>query len=109
MSITLKTGGPDGFITVNTTTSGGFNNAVALSASGVPRLTFVSFDPASIPAPGSGTSTLDIVVGAGATAGTYTVSVTGSGRGKVHSVPLTLVIQIGPPQKVVGATPTPES
>jgi len=70
--------------TVSTSVSGGFNSAVALSASGVPAGASASFSPTSIGAPGSGSSTLTLSAGTAAV-GTYTITVTGTGGGKTHS------------------------
>src|SRR5437764_14863760 len=54
--------GSNGSSTITTSVSGSFNNAIALSASGVPSGTTVSFSPTSIAAPGNGTSTMTITV-----------------------------------------------
>lgn len=83
--------GSSGSVTVTTTVSGGFSNAVSLSASGVPSGATASFNPTSIAAPGSGTSTLTIGGGT-ATAGTYTVTVTGSGGGLTRTATFSLTI-----------------
>src|SRR5271157_1640109 len=48
--------------TITTTSSGGFNSAVNLSASGVPIGVSVSFNPGTIGAPGAGTSTMTITM-----------------------------------------------
>src|SRR5271157_1156347 len=45
--------GNQGTSTITTAISGGFNSAISLSASGVPSGTTVSFNPQTIPAPGS--------------------------------------------------------
>ena len=55
--------GNQGTSTITTTISGGFNSAISLSASGVPSGTTVSFNPGSIPAPGSGNSSMTLTVG----------------------------------------------
>jgi hypothetical protein len=86
--------GTNGTATVSTTVSGGFNSAVALSASGLPTGASASFSPASIAAPGSGSSTLTIATGTAA-AGTYSLTITGTGGGKTHTAPLTLTITAG--------------
>ena len=52
--------GNQGTSTITTAVSGGFNNAVTLSASGAPSGTTVSFSPNPIAAPGSGSSTMTI-------------------------------------------------
>ncbi|HEY0556084.1 MAG TPA: hypothetical protein VGG20_17665 [Thermoanaerobaculia bacterium] len=83
--------------TISTSVSGGFNSAVALSASGVPSGATAAFTPASIAAPGSGTSSLKLTAGTAA-AGTYTVTVTGTGGGKTHTttVAFTVTTTAGP-------------
>ena len=50
--------GSSGTSTITTAISGGFNAAVALTATGQPTGVTVSFNPSSIAAPGSGTSTM---------------------------------------------------
>ncbi|MGB8768561.1 MAG: LamG-like jellyroll fold domain-containing protein, partial [Candidatus Korobacteraceae bacterium] len=47
--------GNQGTSTITTAVSGGFSNAISLSATGAPTGTTVSFNPSTIPAPGSGT------------------------------------------------------
>jgi hypothetical protein len=86
--------GTNATATVSTAVSGGFNSAVALSASGLPTGATASFSPASIAAPGSGSSTLTIATGTAA-AGTYNLTITGTGGGKTHTAPLTLTITSG--------------
>jgi subtilase family serine protease len=84
--------GTMGTSTISTTVSGNFSSAVSLSAYGLPSGATASFDPASIPAPGSGSSTLTINAGASAPAGTFPVIVTGIGNGVTHTVTVTLTI-----------------
>ncbi len=90
-SVTLVQGtaGPS---TITTTVSGGFNNAISLSATGAPAGTTVSFSPASIAAPGSGSSTMTITVGASTATGTYTITVTGTGGTKTHTTTVSLTV-----------------
>lgn len=83
--------GATGTVTVTTTVSGGFSNAVALTVSGVPTGATSSFNPASIAAPGSGTSTLTLGGGT-ATAGTYTVTVTGTGGGVTKTATVSFTV-----------------
>jgi hypothetical protein len=78
--------------TITTTVSGGFNSAITLSASGVPSGTSVSFNPASLPAPGSGSSVMTIVVGSGTAAGTYPITVAGNGGGIQQTATVTLTV-----------------
>jgi hypothetical protein len=78
--------------TITTTVSGGFSNAVALSASGQPSGVTVTFTPTSIAAPGSGTSTMGITVGSTVSPGTYPITVTGTGGTTVHTTTVTLTV-----------------
>lgn len=84
--------GNNGSSTISTTVSGGFNSAVALSASGQPAGVTVSFSPSSIAAPGSGSSTMTLAVSAGTTAGTYTITVTGTGGGITQTTTVVLTV-----------------
>src|SRR5215472_3252524 len=99
--------GSSGNTTVSTTVSGGFNAAVALSASGLPAGVTATFSPASIAAPGSGTSTLTFAASSTAAIGTSTVTITASGGGVTHTgsvsltIPQTNILGITPPDHVV--------
>ncbi len=84
--------GQQGASTITTTVSGGFNNAINLSASGVPAGTTVAFSPNPIPAPGGGTSTMTINVGSTTTPGTYSITVTGTGGTTQHSTTVMLTV-----------------
>jgi pseudomonalisin len=92
-SVSMKPGGSMP-ITVTTTAVNGFNSAVALSVSGLPKGVTASFTRSSIPAPGSGSSTLTLKVasGTGANVGTYSLTVTGSGGGATQTQKLTLTV-----------------
>src|SRR5271166_5336242 len=87
--------GNQGTSTITTTVSGGFNNAISLSASGVPSGTTVSFSPNPIPAPGSGNSTMTITVGVSTVSGTYPITVTGNGGGIQQNTTVTLTVTAG--------------
>jgi hypothetical protein len=84
--------GSAGNSTISTSITGSFNSAVALTASGAPTGTTVSFSPSSIAAPGSGSSMMSISVGASTAAGTYSITVTGTGGGKTHATVVTLTV-----------------
>jgi len=84
--------GSSGTSKITTTISGGFNSAVALSASGVPSRVSVSFSPSSIAAPGSGTSTMTITVNRRAATGSHTITVKGTGGGTSHTTTVTLTV-----------------
>jgi vibriolysin len=83
--------GASGTSTMTTTVSGGFNSAVALSASGTPSGATVSFSPTSVAAPGSGTATMTFAAGTAA-AGTYTITVTGSGGGVTKTATVSVTV-----------------
>ena len=77
--------GSSGSSTITTTVSGGFDSAIALTASGQPTGVTVSFSSTTIAAPGSGSSTLTMTVASTTAAGTYTITVTGTGGGITHT------------------------
>ena len=78
--------------TISSTVSGGFNAAIALSATGLPSGVTASFSPASIAAPGSGSSTLTFSASSTATTGTANVTVNATGGGISHSVTVALTV-----------------
>jgi hypothetical protein len=84
--------GHQGTSIITTAVSGGFSSAIALSASGMPSGTTVSFNPSTIPAPGGGNSTMTISVGTGTAVGTYPITVTGNGGGIQKTTTLTLTV-----------------
>jgi kumamolisin len=79
--------------TITTVRSGGFNSAITLSASGLPKGTTATFSPVSIAAPGSGTSTMTLKVGPSTAAGNYTVTVTGTGSGLTNTTTVSLTVK----------------
>src|ERR1039458_58257 len=81
-----------GVSTITTTISGGFNNSISLSATGVPLGASVSFNPSTIGAPGGGSSTMTIALLPIARAGTYPITVTGNGGGVKKTTTVTLTI-----------------
>jgi hypothetical protein len=87
-TVTVAPGGT-GKTTIQTLASGGFNSAIALTSSGGSSVTF---NPTSIPAPGTGTSTMTIKVGSTVKAGTYPITVTGTGGGVTHKITVTLIV-----------------
>jgi hypothetical protein len=78
--------------TITTTISGGFNTAIALSASGLPAGATASFSPASIAAPGNGSSTVTFLAGSATATGSYNVIVLGTGSGQTHSTNINLTV-----------------
>ena len=93
-SATSATVGSTANATLKLTTAalGGFNAAVALSASGLPKGVTASFSSGSVAAPGSGSSTLTLIKGSGAVAGGshFTVTATGGSFTQSASVGLTV-------------------
>ncbi|MGB9334419.1 MAG: S53 family serine peptidase [Candidatus Acidiferrales bacterium] len=84
--------GNNGTSTITSSVSGGFNSAVALSASGQPTGVTVTFNPTSIAAPGSGTSTMTMAVASTTATGTYTITVTGTGGGLTRTTSVSLTV-----------------
>jgi subtilase family serine protease len=82
--------GQSGYAVVTITAAGGFNSAVALSATGVPSGVTSSFSPTSIT--GSGTSHFNLSVPRGAATGTYPITITGTGGGVTKSTTLTFQV-----------------
>jgi kumamolisin len=99
--------GASGTSTITTTVSGGFNGAVALTASGAPTGVTASFSPASIAAPGSGKSTLTIAAASTVAAGNYTITVTGTNGTTSHTAGVTLTVTAAAvPAFTISAAPT---
>ncbi|HEX3528659.1 MAG TPA: hypothetical protein VH988_16475 [Thermoanaerobaculia bacterium] len=84
--------GSAGTSTVTTAVSGGFNAAIALTASGQPTGVTVGFSPASIAAPGAGTSTATFTVASTTATGVYPITITGTSGSTVHSTTVTLTV-----------------
>ena len=87
--------GDAGSTSVTSTVLSGFNSPVALSASGFPAGSSVSFAPSLFDAPGSGSSTMSVVVGAATSAGNYNIVVNGSGGGQNRSIVVNLTVVSG--------------
>jgi hypothetical protein len=84
--------GQSGYAVVTTTVSGGFDSAIALSATGQSTGVTVSFSPASIAAPGSGTSEMLLTVSRTAAYGTYPITIKGTGGGLTHTTVLSFEV-----------------
>ncbi len=84
--------GGSGKAQVLTNVNGGFNSAIALSASGFGTGVRVTFSPTSIAAPGAGHSVMNVQVTAGATTGTRTITITGVGGGITKTTTVSLTI-----------------
>jgi hypothetical protein len=99
--------GATGNVTVTTTVSGGFNAAIALSASGLPAGVTAAFSPTSIAAPGAGSSTLTFTVSSTATLGLATVTIQGVGGSITHTTTVALTITSVPtPNFTISASPS---
>jgi len=90
-SVSVVQGG-NGASTITSTIAGGFNSAVALTASGQPTGVTVSFSPTSIAAPGSGSSTMTMTVASTTATGTYTITISGSGGGINQTTTVSLTV-----------------
>jgi kumamolisin len=87
--------GSSGASTVTIAVSGGFDSAVALTASGAPTGATVTFSPTSIAAPGSGTSTVTFAVASSTAAGTYSITISGTGGGLTQTTTVSLTVTTG--------------
>src|SRR5271169_1801993 len=74
-SVSVAQGG-SGTSTITSTVTGGFDSAIALTATGQPSGVTVGFSPTSIT--GAGSSTMTMTVGSSTAVGTYTIKVTGT-------------------------------
>jgi kumamolisin len=90
-SITVSRGGT-GTATITTTVSGGFDSAITFSALGEGNAQTLTFDPSSIPAPGSGSSVMTVIVGAKATLGSHKIAVKGTAGTIFHTTTVILVV-----------------
>jgi hypothetical protein len=88
--------GKSGTSTITTAISGGFNSAIVLSATGQPKGVTTSFNPATIPAPGSGTSALTLAAAGTTLPGKYTITVTGAGGSMTQQTKVTLTVKAAP-------------
>jgi len=84
--------GSNGSSTITTTVSGGFDAAIALTASGQPTGVTVTFNPTSIAAPGSGSSAMSMAVASTTATGTYTITITGTGGGITQKTTVALTV-----------------
>jgi kumamolisin len=84
--------GSNGSSTITTAVSGGFDAAIALTASGQPTGVTVTFNPTSIAAPGSGSSAMSMAVASTTATGTYTITVTGTGGGITQKTTVALTV-----------------
>ena len=82
--------GASGTSTITSTVTGGFNTAVALTASGQPSGVTVSFSPTSIT--GNGTSTATFAVASTVATGNYTIIVKGTAGSTTETTTVTLTV-----------------
>jgi kumamolisin len=79
-----------GTSTITSAVTGGFDSAIALSASGQPAGVTVTFNPTSIT--GAGTSTMTMAVAATAAPGTYTITITGTSGSITQTTTVSLTV-----------------
>jgi subtilase family serine protease len=79
-----------GISTISTAVTGGFNSAIALSASGQGSGQTVTFSPTSIT--GAGTSTMTVKAGRRATIGNYTITITATSGGKTETTTVAVAV-----------------
>ena len=86
--------GSSGTSTITITSSGGFNSATTLSASGLPNGVTASFstNPVTPPANGSATSTLTLTASSSATVGAATVTITGTSGSTTQTTTISLTV-----------------
>jgi subtilase family serine protease len=82
--------GSAGSSTITSSVTGGFNSAIALSASGQPSGVTVTFSPTSIT--GAGSSSMSITVASTVAAGTYPITVTGTSGSTVETTTVSLTV-----------------
>jgi kumamolisin len=82
--------GNSGSSTITSTVTGGFDSAIALTASGEPSGVTVTFSPTSIT--GAGSSTATIAVASTVAAGTYTITVTGTSGSTTETTTISLTV-----------------
>ena len=82
--------GKSGSYNVAVTPSGGFNETVALSVTGVPASAGSSFNPSFLN--GGGSSTLSITAGTATPRGTFTLTITATSNSRTRSIQVTLKV-----------------
>ncbi len=99
--------GSTGTSTITSSVTGGFDSAVALTASGLPTGVTVGFSPASLT--GAGSSTLTFTVASTTAAGTYPVTVTGTSGSTVETTTVTLTVTSATAGFSLSASPTSQT
>jgi uncharacterized membrane protein len=101
-SVSVKQG-KSGSSTITSTTTGGFNSAVTLSATGQPTGVTVTFNPTSIT--GTGTSLMTMTVASTTKTGTYPITVKGTSGSTTETTTVTLTVT-GTASFTLAAKPT---
>ena len=94
-SLTIQQGN-QAVTSISTAISGGFHQAIALSASGAPTGVSAHFTPQVILAPGAGRSIMTVTVARTVTTGNYRIIVTGSGGGLQQATTVGLTVTPAP-------------
>ena len=104
-SVSIVQGG-SGSSTITSTVSGGFDNAVVLSASGQPSGVGITFgSPGSIT--GTGSLAMSITVSSSVVTGTYPITVTGTSGSTVESTTVSLTVTAPVPANfTISVSPT---
>jgi kumamolisin len=96
--------GSSGSSTISSAVTGGFDSAIALSATGQPKGVTESFSRTSIT--GAGTSTMTMKVGSSTVAGTYSITVTGTSGSSSETTTVSLTVTAATPSFTISAAPT---
>lgn len=96
--------GHAGTSTITSTVTGGFNGAIALTATGQPSGVTVGYNPTSIT--GAGSSTMTMTVGSSTAVGTYTITVKGTSGSTTASTTVRLTVTGTNPNFTISASPT---
>jgi len=96
--------GATGTSTIASTATGGFDAAITLTASGLPKNVTAVFSPTSIT--GAGTSTITFTAGVTANPGTYRITVTGTSGGASALTTVLLTVTGTPVTFNISASPT---
>ena len=96
--------GSQGTSTITSTVTGGFNSAIALTATGQPTGVTVGFNPTSIT--GAGTSTMTMTVASSTATGNYTITVKGTSGSTTETTTVSLTVTGTNPNFTISASPT---
>jgi len=90
-SVTVPAGG-NGAVIAQVKVTGGFDAAVALSATGLPAGVTAVFGAPTLAAPGSGSSSLTVTVAASVAAAVYPIQIVATGGTVTQTLPLSLTV-----------------